>query len=366
MKKTLYKIRSDGKVQEWTIETQQNKYRTVSGIQGGAMVTSEWTVCKGKNLSRANETTPEQQAESEADSIYKDKLSKKYTLAPNQESSFIAPMLAKDYNDYKSKLVYPVFVQPKLDGLRCITDGSKLLSRNNKEYVSCPHILRAIETFSSCFAEHGIRFLDGELYNHELKNDFNSLVSLIKRTKPDLEDILAAEKKVQYWMYDICTTTPMSFAKRNELVQKILGKSSASIVIVDSVLCKTSGDVEDNHATFLSDGFEGTIVRQDKPYENKRSSSLLKLKDFCDEEFPIVDIEEGDGNRSGKAGRIVFAKNGKRFASNIKGTMEYLTELLANKSKFIGKTATVKFFNYTPDGVPRFPVVTKIAREDTE
>ena len=80
-----------------------------------------------------------------------------------------------------------------------------------------------------------------------------------------------------------------------------------------------------------------------------------------DEEFKIVDIVEGIGNRSGTAGFMSFLnKDGIPFKSNIKGSFEYLGELLKNKKALIGKLATIKYFNLTPDGIPRFPFVTSI------
>jgi DNA ligase-1 len=103
------------------------------------------------------------------------------------------------------------------------------------------------------------------------------------------------------------------------------------------------------------------MVRLDKPYENKRSKSLLKRKEFQDKEYIILDVIEGEGNRAGGAGAMTFAnEQGVRFNSNIKGSREYCAQLLKEKVDLIGKPATVKFFNLTPDNIPRFPFVTAI------
>ena len=111
----------------------------------------------------------------------------------------------------------------------------------------------------------------------------------------------------------------------------------------------------------METGYEGQMVRLDSIYENKRSKSLLKRKEFRDEEFQILDVIEGDGNKSGMAASMLLCNDrDQKFNSNIKGDRTYLRELLKNKDSLIGKRATVKYFNLTPDGIPRFPYVIAI------
>ena len=103
------------------------------------------------------------------------------------------------------------------------------------------------------------------------------------------------------------------------------------------------------------------MIRLDGPYENKRSPRLLKRKEFIDEEYTILGYEEGEGNRTGTIKHFKFKnKEGREFSSNVKGTFEYLTKLLKTADTLIGKEATIKYFNLTPDGVPRFPYVIAI------
>ena len=102
-------------------------------------------------------------------------------------------------------------------------------------------------------------------------------------------------------------------------------------------------------------------------HPDKRSKTLLKHKSFMDEEYTILDICEGEGNRTGTAGYMVFeTADGKPFKSNVKGTWEETAEILKSKKKLIGKQATIKYFNLTPDGIPRFPFVTNIDRNSYE
>ena len=107
---------------------------------------------------------------------------------------------------------------------------------------------------------------------------------------------------------------------------------------------------------FVENGYEGAMVRLDTKYEQKRTKNLLKYKEFKDGEYLILNVVEGVGNRSGGAGAIVCKnKDGSTFNSNIKGTREFCKEMLLKKDDYIGKTATIKYFNLTVDGVPRFP-----------
>lgn len=113
--KTLYKNTSLGQVQSWQIVVEGNTYYTIEGIN--QLSTSKPTVCVGKNIGRANETTPEQQALNEARSLYQKKLDKGYSEDAPQASKFFEPMLAFEREKYEKLLfTVPTYVQPKLDG----------------------------------------------------------------------------------------------------------------------------------------------------------------------------------------------------------------------------------------------------------
>lgn len=103
------------------------------------------------------------------------------------------------------------------------------------------------------------------------------------------------------------------------------------------------------------------IVRQDTLYENKRTKSLLKYKEFNDAEYRIVDVLEGVGNKSEMAGSIVCTDGKVSFNSNIKGNREFCRQMLKGKKKYVGKMATIQYFNLTPDGIPRFPYFLRLA-----
>ena len=137
--------------------------------------------------------------------------------------------------------------------------------------------------------------------------------------------------------------------------------------IVETYSCNNEDEVMELYEGYVEKGYEGQILRLDKEYQNKRSKFLLKNKSFIDEEFTILDIVEGDGNRTGTAGYFVFEnENGDKFKSNVKGTWEETAEMLKNKKKLIGKEATIKYFNRTPAGIPRFGYVINIDRNSYE
>jgi len=138
-------------------------------------------------------------------------------------------------------------------------------------------------------------------------------------------------------------------------------------VLVDTHQCFDDEDIENYYFEYVEQGYEGQMIRLDNEYENKRSKSLLKHKSFIDEEYTILDIEEGGGNKTGMIGSFVFEnKDGKRFNASPKFNWEECTEMWKQKDTLIGKQATVKYFNLTPDGVPRFPYVIKIDRDSYE
>ena len=360
----LFARTNTGAIQTWIIEVDGNKYRTHYGQLDGAIQITEWTLCEGKNTGKKNATSNEDQAVKEAKATWKKKKESGYFEKINEIDgiSFTEPMLAKNYDDYKDELKYPVYSQPKLDGIRCVVKKDGMWSRNGKSIVSAPHVLVALKPF---FDKCPNAILDGELYADKFANDFNAICSLVKKTKPTPEDLVESAKNIQYWVYD--WIVQKTFSDRNADITTYLTNNNV-VRRVPTHLVDTITHLNELYEKYVAEGYEGQMVRTDGPYENKRSKCLLKRKEFKDSEFKILDIVEGVGNKSGMAGHMVF-KNHKdiEFHSNIKGNREYLKELLTNKNNLIGKSATVKYFNLTPgDELPRFPYVVNIDRENYE
>lgn len=364
--KKIYKKDSKGKTRVWWMETQGAKYRSISGLLDGKLVTSAWTLTESKNEGRSNATTPEEQAIAEVESMYRKKLDGEYKEQIDEnigKLSYFKPMLAAKWEDVLDKIKFEegVFVQPKLDGIRCVftKDGPK--SRTGKPIVAIPHI---VEELKELFDVHPDLILDGELYNHELKEDFNAIISMVRKTKPTTEDIQKCKEGILYHVYDIPSEAGI-YNDRYNAMNKLFGvRSESAIVAVDTTIAFSKEEVDELYGKYLIDGYEGGIIRLNASYEQKRSKSLLKRKDFEDEEFEIIRIEEGQGNWAGYAKRVVFRNNdGREVGAGLKGNQTYAKKILEEAEEYIGKQVTVQFFTRTPDGVPRFPVAKALHKD---
>ena len=372
---TLYKRDTKGKVRQWTIELDGDKYRTIAGEKDGQLVTSEWTVAKPMNVGKANETSGERQAAREVQSEIKKKKEKNYVESMDNvdEQTYQSPMLAKSFDDYGADLAYPVASQPKLDGIRCTVGESDMLSRNAKPIVSCPHILGALTKvyakLKKQYPKLGNFRFDGELYNHKFKHNFNRICELVKRTKPTEDDIKASADLVEFWCYDLFTEGDLTFEERSAIITKHLS-DIPGVVVVPTAICEDNTALNAGYEAYMDKGYEGQIVRVLKSkYQFKRTKDLLKRKEFQDREWMIDRVFEGEGNRSGMAGYVTLlnddetpfmAKNGEQVKSNIKGPHEFLKRMWVEREELHKKKATIKYFNMTPDGVPRFPYVIAI------
>jgi DNA ligase-1 len=365
---TIYKKTKTGATQEWTIEVVGNKYRTHSGQVGGIITTNEWTIVYGKNEGKVNATTDSEQCMKEAVAKRTKKLESGYfeNIKHINKQQYFEPMLASKWEDSKNKITYPIFSQPKLDGIRCIVTKDGMFSRNGKPIISAPHIR---ESLSEVFDVYPDMILDGELYADKFANDFNKIVSLVKKSKPTDADLKESKKNIQYWIYDLPDNN-IQFGDRCDRLHNLFNtfdSFSKHCIEVETTLCMSEDAVMDLYEGYVDAGFEGQMLRLNGKYENKRSKNLMKHKSFIDEEYTIKGIVEGEGNRTGTAGYMVFeTADGKPFKSNVKGTWEETAEMLKNKKKLIGKQATIKYFNLTPDGIPRFPYVINIDRESYE
>lgn len=359
---TLYSRTSSGAVQVWTIEIQMNAYRTLHGQLGGKIVTTEWYTTTSTNVGRANQRDPDEQAVFEAEACWKKKRDSGMfeDIDAIDTFTFIEPMLAKKWEDRKNKVVFPLYSQPKLDGMRAVITRHGATSRNGKPWVTIPHIL---EQLVPVFAAHPDLVLDGELYTHEYKDDFNKISSLIKKTKPSSADLAECAKSVQFWWYDIVDPVNIFSDRYSQIVSLFSGfKLDSNIIVrVPTALIYDDFSLDDIYGEYMSDGYEGQMIRVDSNYECKRSDTLLKRKEFSDAEYRIVSIEEGNGNKSGMAGYAILERpDGKTFRSNIKGNHTFLKELLTHAQSLRGTYATCTYFNLTPDGIPRFPYVTRL------
>lgn len=362
---TLYKKSKNGKMQQWSIEVQGCTFRTIEGFVGGALTPTEWTTCIAKRQGASNATTADEQAVKEAEAKIKKQKDKGWVENiedVDKSGVIIKPMLAFKWDEYKEWMLQQtgVAIQPKLDGIRCIATKDGLFTRNGKPIVAAPHVWEEVQQILEGCPDVK---LDGELYNHQLKEDFNTITSIVRKQKPTDEDLQKSKELLQYHVYDIDIPHRV-FASRSSTLQNLVlsYKNIHYVKIVDTAFLsqqqlKETDLLDKFYAEYLQSGYEGQMIRAvNSNYENNRAKCLLKRKEFEEQEFIIKDIEEGLGNRSGMMGRIKF----EGFDANARGTYEFFKELLINKHNYIGKLATVRYQNLTPDGVPRFPVVIAI------
>ena len=146
---TLFARSSSGAVLEWDIEIDGDKFRTITGQQGGNKITSKWTVVKGKNVGQSNATTNEDQAYNEAKSRWKKKIKREGYWEDirdiDKKGRFIEPMLAQKLRDHPDKVVYPCMVDKKYNGGRVVASIEGLFTRKGEQYASIPHIVEAVK-----------------------------------------------------------------------------------------------------------------------------------------------------------------------------------------------------------------------------
>jgi len=364
--KTLYKLDTKGKVRIWRMEVQDNMYRTIAGLEEGKQVTSEWTVALPKNVGKANESTGHEQAKVECYADYAKKLRIDYHKERHaivDGPKIFKPMLATEWSKRKDKIDFEnktVYIQPKLDGIRCIMTVEGMFTRTGKKITAAPHIVRHLAEY---FEAQPDSVLDGELYNHDLKNDFNQIISMVRKEDPTPEQLKVSEVMVQYHVYDAPTGNELFSGRYQNLIDWLPVSSTVKLVETIKVDFGIT-EIDNLYGQFIEQGYEGGIIRLDSLYEQKRSNNLIKRKDFEDAEFEIIRIEEGQGNWSGCAKRVVFRlEDGRECGSGLKGSMEVARQVLAEAEEYIGKQVTVQFFTRTPDGVPRFPI-SKVLHKD--
>ena len=269
------------------------------------------------------------------------------------------PMLAYPVSTKPIDYSKSVFIQPKLDGVRCVIqcDNSVVTaySRTGKEWKNIQHILEQLQSF---FDRYPNVILDGELYNHELNNDFEKIISLVRKTKPTISDRIESADLVQFHCYDIIDEE-LPFDQRIEFVNEALMLLGDSIYTVDTHWLDSEIEAEVRHKYNLSKDYEGSIVRTNDTYQCKRSHNLRKFKDFSDAEAYIVGYEEGKGKRLGTLGKFIMQdEDGNKFGCPPGKGYNYkdMKNMLENIHEYMGQSATFTYFERTKAGSYRHPL----------
>lgn len=365
--KKLYKTDRNGNVREWCIEYDDEKYRSISGVVNGAMVYSGWTYPTTKNDGKANSTTVKEQVQAEVDAIYVYKLHQgkyhEYISNIDEGAAFVECMLADTYKESKHNK-FPYIAEPKFNGARGLgVDDTNFQTRNGKQHLSCPHILFDIERFQADWPEY---ILDGELYNHDHANNFEKLMSLIRKTKKITDaDFLASKANVYFYVYDVIPPIPMSQIERKQFLEEHVYGKYVSIRKVDWKIVKNKSEANAALAEAMENGYEGLMLRDmNAEYQSGRVKDLIKYKVFKDLEAEVVEVKEGKGTWGGRAKSVTirfFNEDLNEYVtqdSGIKGDFAFTSALLRDSNILKGTDVTIKFQEYSADGKLMFPVAT--------
>jgi ATP-dependent DNA ligase len=364
---TLYKSDSKSKIRQWNISAVGREIHTVFGEKEGKLQETVDVISEGKNIGKKNETSPESQAEAEALAKWEKQVKKGYTQdleaakAGEVDEQYIeggiVTMLAHKFSEHGHKLKFPVYVSPKLDGLRCVaiikSGKATLWTRNRKPITGVPHIAAAIAEALPSDGSWGDFVLDGELYNHDYRNKFEEIVSFVRNETPK-----EGHEVVEFHVFDMVGTT--SYTDRLKVFRDLIASKrfKSSIVCVEQEIANDSDEMLELYKKFRDDGYEGAMVRNpNTPYEHKRSYGLLKMKEFLDDEFVITGAELGRGKLSDAVAAFVCqTAEGKIFRAKMEGSYDVLREFAKDDSMWKGKKLTVCYQNLTDDGIPRFPI----------
>ena len=267
----------------------------------------------------------------------------------------IKAMLAHKYNEDKAD--YLAYIQPKLDGVRCLFTAKGAFSRADNQFMNVEHIEQALKPF---FAKNPTAVLDGELYNHGLKDDFEKIISLVKKRKPTKDDRVEAAELVEYHIYDVASMTIANYTTRLNYINSISNFQWNHILRrVDTKVALDFDDALKMHNKNLKLGYEGSIYRSfEGKYKGTRSWDLMKFKDFHDAEATIVDFVAGKGKRTGTLGKFIMQDDeGVEFGCPPGKGYNYdaLAEMLENAAQYVGQLATFTYFERTKAGSYRHP-----------
>jgi DNA ligase-1 len=349
----LYITTKSGKVKSWEINVVKgptsSKIVAITGFVGGKMTEYSSEITEGKNLYKSNATDHYSQALFNAKSKWNKKRDEGYhEPGDNSKSNTILPMLALDYTVRSGDIEFPCYTQPKLDGVRGVFYNNIIYSRKGKEFFGLEHITEALKNFPE--------ILDGELFSKELT--FQEIVGIVRKKKFSIKD-RETIKKIKFVVYDL--VSEVDYTDRNKLLKELIGDGKYPDVILHTTdIAKNKEEIDYYHDKYVSKGNEGVIIRNFKgAYEEKnRSKNLQKFKVFMDSEFEIVGFTEGTGTEQGLVvwECLVPGSENKTFSVRPTGTFEERKKMFKNAKKYLKKMLTVKFFEMTDSGIPRFPI----------
>jgi len=228
-----------------------------------------------------------------------------------------------------------------------------LQSRQGKPFQAMTHL---VEEIDKILPKDSQLVLDGELYVHG--EEFQELIHLIKRDEPH-ED----SKKIEYHIYDCYDkdNPKLSFTQRTNTVSTFnFSIIMDKIKLVETTLIGDEKEIKAAQKWAEKNGYEGIMLRNAAaPYKlGHRSHDLLKVKQFQDAEFEIVDGYENRGKQERQCTLICKTNDGTEFGVKPEGTDEQRQWYWEHLDEIKGKLLTVRFFSWTTskNPVPRFPI----------
>lgn len=228
------------------------------------------------------------------------------------------------------------YMSEKLDGVRAIWDGKNFITRNGK-------ILHAPYRITGHLEKRNLPKLDGELYLG--RGRFSECCGIVRRHDD-------AWIGIEYHIFDI--QMEGLFEYRYEMLKKIAAPLPPFIKVVDQMIVESTDQIAAEHSRIMELGGEGLMFKYPySSYEYKRTTNLLKLKAWQECEAVVKGFVGGEGKYEGMIGALVCQlDNGTIFQCGSGLTDQ--ERVLPNKLQ--GKTITVKYFELSADGVPRFPI----------
>jgi DNA ligase-1 len=361
---TLYGVSKKGKVKQWSIKAVENEDNTAtlivsSGYVDGKIRESPKLIKKGKNIGKANETTPFEQAASEAQSQWTSKRDENYEPEQMDPANYIPrlmlPQLAK--GPKKGKIVFPAYIQPKLNGICDLAEPPMVPPKFSPSPNLIQHHSRGGQLFDTlAHLDPWIKQLNppapvhGELYKHGWS--LQKIGSYVKKIKPD-------QHLLEFWLYDLAVIGP-KFSERIMWLQQEIEKlgPDSPIKFVPTYVVKSYEEAKMWHDKWVQEGFEGAMLKNVEGVYmfQYNSDDLEKVKEFQDSEFEIIGGKEGSGTDEGCVIYRCITKEGKEFDARPRGSVEDRQQMLINLPNDIGKMLTVRYPELSDDGVPLQPV----------
>lgn len=360
----------------WLVQALDGELVIQFATKKGGKVSEKRVPVAGKNIGRANETTPADQAVLEAKSRVSKQRDKGYVedqadaaLPITDASGNKKPMKAQKVGEVVIEDWDTAYMQPKLDGHRSTWQNGQLLSGNGKP-INLPHIVEEIHARSLQHLP-----LDGELYLHGVS--LQMIGSLVK--KPRAESL-----QLSFHIFDLIDNTPfcvrhhtLATAMGEQPFQPASGEKPGILRLVSTVKVDSEETALAMHRLYMSQRYEGSMRRWGKAgyQDGKRSKYILKGKDMDDDEYEVVGYKEGTPYAEVKDGVIVrtwhvpvwlldLGDGSKRtFEALCYGTREEKDAEWTARDEKVGKMRTIRHFGFTPAGIPDLPV-DKGQRED--